>query len=177
MRLFIAIEFEKDFFENIQKKIDPDPLKAKFTDSYHLTLKFLGEVDDNKVDEIRGKLSKIGFESFTVGVDDIGFFPNKYYVKVIWVGLKDNDKLGELQRKVEESLSDIFERERRKFKPHITLARVKFVKDKESFEKNIGDIEIGNKEFEVNSFKLIKSTLTESGPIYEDIGEYEGIDL
>ena len=60
-----------------------------------------------------------------------------------------------------------------RFHPHVTLARVKFVKDKQDFIKSLKEIKIEKKSFEITEFKLIKSTLTGEGPIYEDLAVFQ----
>jgi 2'-5' RNA ligase len=132
----------------------------------------LGEVDEKKTDEIKDRLGKVEFSKFSVKIGKIGFFPNENYVKVIWVGLEENERTIELQKKVDESLANIFDKEK-KFHPHVTLARVKFVNDKVSFKKNINEIEVGSKKFKICCFKLIKSTLTREGAVYEEIAEFK----
>src|SRR3989344_6502305 len=129
MRLFIAIDFDdKSYFKEMQDQIPTDTAKLNLTGSYHLTLKFLGEVEDNKADMIKERLGKIKVEPFSVSTGKVGFFPSESHINVIWVGFKDNNKIIHLQEQVENSLMDLFKKEDR-FHPHITLARVKFVKD------------------------------------------------
>lgn len=169
MRTFIAIDFNDDeYFKKIQEQIPIDIAKIKPTTSYHLTLKFLGEVEDSKISLVKEKLKTIKIEPFSVAIDNIGFFPSESYTRVIWVGFKDNDKIVKLQQQIDNSLKDLFKKDDR-FHPHITLARVKFVKDKKNFVKKLKEIKVEEKEFSVKNFKLIKSTLTKQGPIYEDL--------
>ena len=59
-----------------------------------------------------------------------------------------------------------------RFHPHLTLARIKFVKDKQDFMDKLNKIPVKELEFSVKSFKLIKSTLTPEGPVYEDVAEF-----
>jgi 2'-5' RNA ligase len=172
MRLFIALDFDdKDHFLDIQEQIPGDMAKMTHPKTFHLTLKFLGDVPDNQVDEIKERLRLVKFEHFSVSTDKIGTFPSENYIKVIWVGLKDGNKVVELQQKVEKALEGLFPKDSR-FHPHITLARVMFVKDKAGFTKKIKDIKPEPKEFSINSFKLIKSTLTGEGPVYGDLEEF-----
>ena len=172
MRLFIAMDLdsEKDYFNGISEKLDRSCFKGSFPKSFHLTLKFLGEVDEEKVGEIKDRLSAVKFEPFSVEFSNIGFFPNEKYIRVIWVGLSDGQKMIELQRKIDSALLGLFSAEK-KFHPHITLARVKFVKLKEKLLKNVSGMKVEKKSVDVKSFRLIKSTLTPEGPIYESLLE------
>ncbi|MCK5282676.1 MAG: RNA 2',3'-cyclic phosphodiesterase [Nanoarchaeota archaeon] len=174
MRLFIAIELDScgDFFRGIQDKIDSSSLKLIFTKNYHLTLKFLGEIGEKEIEKIKERLARVKFEAFELCADRIGFFPNEKYIKVIWIGIENNQRVRDLQQSIDKCLSDIFSKEKN-FHPHITLARVKFVRDKEELKKNVLDIDIGKKHFKVNGFKLIKSILTPGGPVYENLEEFE----
>jgi 2'-5' RNA ligase len=172
MRLFIALDFDdSEYFHEIQKQIPSDTAKLSLTKTFHLTLKFLGEVPDANVDTIKDKLKQVKFEPLSLSTDKIGVFPNENYIKVVWVGLKDGNKVIELQQQIEKALEGMFPRDNR-FHPHITLARVKFVKDKEAFSKKLKEISVESKEFSLKSFKLIKSTLTGEGPVYEDLESF-----
>jgi 2'-5' RNA ligase len=176
MRLFIAIEVSEEIKEEltkIQSGIENDLVKAKWVNQnqMHLTLKFLGEVNEERVEIIKEKLSEIKTKPFFVVLDKIGFFPSEDYIRVVWIGLKPINKIVELQKKIDESLKELFPLDKR-FHPHITIARVRFVKEKKEFIENINKIEIKKKEFQINKFKLVKSTLTREGPTYEDIEAY-----
>ena len=170
MRLFVAIELYSEQFKEIQDSLRNIKGKMTFPKTYHITIKFLGEVDESKIDEIKQKLVSIKFDKFSLTLDKLGVFPNENYVKVLWIGVKPHEQLKELQAKVEESLKGFNFRKDHKFHPHITIARVKFLKDKEGFKKLLKQ-EIKEERFVVDSFKLIKSTLEKTGPVYEDILE------
>ena len=176
MRLFIAIEILdniKEYMTKIQEKIDNDLAKIKFANKnqMHLTLKFLGEVQPNNVNEIKEELKKIKFELFSVYLDSTGVFPSENYIRVVWVGLKPEEEIIRLQENIDERLKKWFKKEKN-FKPHLTLARVKFVEDKNKFIEKLKKIKVENKKIDVNNFKLIKSTLTEKGPIYEEVAVF-----
>jgi 2'-5' RNA ligase len=173
MRLFIAIEIPeevKEYIVKIQKDIDDTANKIRFADKnqIHLTLKFLGEVQPDKADVIKEELKRISFNPFSVQLDKIGVFPDEGYIRVIWVGLKPEEPILELQKDIDEALEKSFKKEKN-FKAHITLARVKYIEDKENFINKLKNIEIENKKIEVNNFKLVKSTLTPEGPVYENL--------
>ena len=126
----------------------------------------------DKVDLIKEKLKAIKFEPFSLSLDKIGVFPTENYVKVIWVGVNPQEQVVKLQEKIEDSLKEFKFKRDFKFHPHITLARVKFVNDKEVFIKNLKEIKVENKTVDVNDFRLVKSTLTGEGPVYEDVGVF-----
>ena len=170
MRLFIAVEFEElaGYFKQLQEKI-PEA-KATFPKQFHLTLKFLGEIPDDKVEEIKQKLRQVKFNPFKLKLTNTGIFPNEKFIRVVWVGLGDSNNVLDLQQKIEDSLQGSFKRDDR-FSPHITLARIKFIDNdkKMEFVKAINAIKVEPKEIAVKNFKLVKSILTKEGPIYEDL--------
>ncbi|MEK6892493.1 MAG: RNA 2',3'-cyclic phosphodiesterase [Nanoarchaeota archaeon] len=169
MRLFVAIDFNelKDYFVDLQKHL-PSNAKLSLVKSFHLTLKFLGDVQPNNVDEIIDNLKKIKFNTFSVNLDSIGIFPTENYIRVVWVGLSPEEKIIELQKQTDESLKNLFKKEK-DFKAHITLARVRYPADKKSFVDGIKKIKVENKRIEIKDFRLVKSTLTPQGPVYEDL--------
>ena len=144
MRLFIAIEIPEEIKEHIskiQEKMDTAKNKIRFVnkDNIHLTLKFLGEVQPNKVDDIKNNLKKITFKPFSAVLDNIGVFPSESYIKVIWIGLKPEEPILELQKTIDEALKKMFKKEKN-FKPHLTVARVKYIKDKNGFIDKLKNI-------------------------------------
>lgn len=169
MRLFIAIEVPEEihgYFLELQKKVNTSLAKITLAKSFHLTLKFLGEVDENKKDKTIELLREVKFEPFSAELNNVGVFPNENYIRIVWVGLEPKDKITELQQKIDNILVDLFAKDKR-FHPHITLGRVKFVKDKKEFINLLKEIKVEKKSFEASVFKLIKSTLTPEGPVYE----------
>jgi RNA 2',3'-cyclic 3'-phosphodiesterase len=175
MRCFIAFELPKeikDYLFEIENKIHDNNAKIHFVakKNLHLTLKFLGEVDEDLLKTIKERLSKIKFKSFKVRLDKIGVFPNENYIKVIWVGLNPKEKVIELQQLIDSELLDLFGKDQ-EFSAHLTLGRVKFIKDKNKFLEKL-KIEIEEKEFLVEEFKLMKSELSKDGPNYFEIEKY-----
>lgn len=155
MRLFVAITFNEDVKKEIVKI--QESIKGKFegrltkTENLHLTLKFLGGVDG--VDFVKEKLKKVKFEPFEAQVDSMGRFGQR----IIWLHVANVD---ELQSKVDEALGDKEER----FMSHLTIARCNKIFDLPKEKYSI--------KFRVDNFKLIKSTLTPKGPVYEVLEEF-----
>jgi len=169
MRLFIAIDCNglRDYFLGLQRQF-PKNARLSLVKSFHLTLKFLGEVQPNKAEEIVDILKKVRFSPFSVHLDSVGIFPTENYIRVVWVGLKPEGKIMELQKQIDSSLDKLFKKEK-DFKAHITLARVKNPEDKKSFVEQVKKIKVENKIIDVKDFRLVKSTLASSGPVYDDV--------
>ena len=174
MRLFVAVELPKEIKDKLyefQLKLKP-VVKAVFVHkkNIHLTLKFLGEVERKKVEGIKEKLKNVQVKKFKAGLDGCGVFPNEKFIRVVWVGLKPKEKVMELQKKVDEELIEFSEQETR-FVSHLTLARVKNVKDKKGLLETLKSVKLEG-EFEINEFSLIKSELSKDGPRYEVVETY-----
>ena len=179
MRLFVAIELPeeiKEYLADIQSKIKEnlskeDELRFVSKDQMHLTLKFLGEVQPDKVEKINQLLGEASFKPFSPSLGGLGVFPNEEYIRVVWLGLSSEDKIISLQGEIDDKLKKLFPKER-DFKPHLTLARVKSIKGPGIFINNLKTVKIENKLINLDSFKLVKSTLTQNGPIYEELQSF-----
>ncbi len=170
MRAFISVDISKEVKEEIGRIQDKLPKffgKRTEFENLHLTLKFLGEVDEKRIVEVKKNLRKIEFESFDSKIDLIGVFSEKF-IRIIWLHLDNCEKL---QKQVDEKLRNLFEIEKR-FMSHLTVARVKKIENKYKFLKELKELKIPKIKFKVESFELKKSTLTEHGPIYETLEKY-----
>ena len=176
MRLFIAINLPsnvKDYLFDLYKKINSSNVKVNWTHkkNLHMTMKFIGEVEDFKVNEIKDRLNHIEYKKFSLNLETIGFFPNNDFIRIIWIGVNPEEKVIELQKKIDSSLLDLISKDQR-FDAHLTIGRVKNIKNREEFIKKIKDTKLEKIQFEVNEFKLMKSTLSKDGPTYEEIATF-----
>lgn len=177
MRLFIAVDMDSfsGYFKGIQMGIRG--AIAKYAGSFHITLKFLGEIDSDKIESIKDALKKVNFSAFKFRIGGIGAFPNPNYVRVVWVGAtSEKKKLRELQTKIDSVLYDIGFKRDSDFVPHVTLARIKNVKNKKEFSDSISSLQTEEKEILCSRFHLMKSTLTKAGPVYERIASFDSND-
>jgi 2'-5' RNA ligase len=167
MRAFIAIDLPenvRDRILGVQEKLPEFKGKLTEIENIHLTLKFLGEVEN--IELVKEKLSCIKFRKFKIRINKAGVF-SENLVRIVWLGVDSKCKeLWELQKEIDEKLEDLFPEEKR-FMGHITIARVKSL-DKNSFLSKLKEIKV-NIEFEVESFKVKKSVLTAEKPVYEDV--------
>ena len=183
IRSFIAIELPdevKSALAQLQAQLKTGKqLPVKWVDPYsiHLTLKFLGNIDLNKVREITGAMEAAaqGISPFKLEVKDVGVFPNLKRVRVVWVGVSGEvAQLSQLQQRTESNLVPLgFARESRSFTPHLTLARVREQASPDE-QQSFGELIASTKfetvyEFDVDSINLMKSQLTREGAIYSRI--------
>ncbi len=167
-RCFISIEFDDNLKEQISKIQDKLPeFIGKKTEikNIHLTLKFLGEIEEEKINLVKEKLKEVKLKSFFAEIDFLGVFSEKF-VKIIWLNINNCDAL---QKQIDEKLKNIFEKEQR-FQGHITIARVKKIKDKKKFLEEFKKINFEKIQFKVDKFHLKESVLTKKGPEYKNIG-------
>ncbi len=178
-RLFIAMPLPYRFHEKIrelQNKVDGlGKLKLVKPENVHLTLKFLGNVEEREIQEIEDGLSFIReTPSFNISLCGLGAFPNNKKPRVIWMGVKEGfDEIKNLQGKIDSSLESAgFNRDMR-FHPHYTLARVKFLNNKQGlmdFLKGKRFLAFG--EHTAERVVLMESRLSPRGPEYSVIREF-----
>ncbi len=169
MRTFISINIPEEIRKEIKKVQDLLPEffgKKTEPENLHLTLKFLGEIEENKIEEVKEKLREIKIEKFTTEIDEIGVFSEKF-IRIVWLHMKDCDNL---QKQIDNALKNLFEPEKR-FMSHLTIARVKKC-DKKKFLQELKKIKIEKIKFIVNDFYLMKSELATEGPIFSVLEEY-----
>ncbi len=174
MRLFIGVDLPKevkDYLYLTQKGIGSSYAKIKWVEkkNLHLTIKFLGEAKEDDVKSAKEKLKNIKLRKFKARLNSLGFYPNEVKINVLWVGTNNEEKIKELQMLVDSetmNLGDI------KLGSHITLGRVKFIKNKHEFKEKIKNIKVQDLEFNINEFCLFESKLTKDGPIYRILEVY-----
>jgi len=198
MRAFVAVEITEPSIlkkiKNLQSKMGEALKGAKPTDAgiLHFTLQFLGEVPDSKIQSVIDAVSSTRFSRFDVEIAGLGAFPNGRSPRAIWVGARDvastegtgngsggggksdgngsSRALSDLAQKVSDSLAPVGYLRDKRFVAHSTIFRIK--------KKGIGitdelkrhsDMVFGVQS--ITRFKLKKSVLTPTGPIYTDLME------
>lgn len=182
VRAFIALDISSDIKEklsNLQKSLKDTDIKIRWVapENIHITLKFLGNVEGNKISKIKNVLREVveENEAFIIKFTGIGAFPHLHNPRVIWVGIEEGEAgLKKINQKIEEGLKKIkIKREGKEFQPHLTIGRMK-----SSFNKKIM-IDLINKykdekwgEIVAEKITLYKSTLTAKGPVYSPLSVY-----
>ena len=175
MRLFVAINLPDevlDYLYDLQKKIDLGNAKVKWVakKNIHITLKFIGNIEDSLLEDIKSRLSKVKYNKFSMKLSKVGWFPEEDSPRVVWMGVDNEKEVINLQKKIDEKLLDILQGEQ-KFSAHITLGRVKRT-DKKLLE-NLRMINIEKMNINIEKFSLINSQLTRDGPKYNIVERYE----
>lgn len=180
MRVFLAVEIDEkllDKIADVQKSFAEceAPVKYVETENLHCTLKFFGEIDDNKLNDIIEVIeNKIrNHEPFKLSIKKTGVFPNERYIRVLWLGMEDVEPFSNLQKDLDEDFVKMGFKKERSYVPHLTIGRVKGAKNKTellSRLKDLGEVEIG--EMDISKIVLKKSELTPAGPIYTTITEF-----
>lgn len=181
IRSFVAIEIPQtmrmELLEHIaQLKQDVPVGSVRWVrpEGIHLTLKFLGDVHIDSIDQISATLNRTAIEHapFKVMISEFGCFPNFRRPRVLWIGVQDlSARLKNLHSEIEDGLSRLgFEREARRFHPHLTLGRVKRIRDHGESQRlaaALEDVKIGDiGQLEVNDISLMKSDLKPIGAVY-----------
>jgi 2'-5' RNA ligase len=129
MRIFIALDIPVDVRAGVTKYMESARLLAPEArwarvEGLHVTLKFVGEVSDTLVEEIKIALASVEAEPFVVRFAGVGFFPNPKAARVFWAGVDGGDNLPRLASTIDAALGKLgFPRESKPYHPHLTLAR------------------------------------------------------
>ncbi|MHA1793652.1 MAG: RNA 2',3'-cyclic phosphodiesterase [Promethearchaeota archaeon] len=181
IRAFIAFDIDDDEvlsrIEEIQGEFRKIDGKIKFVEkqNIHITLKFLGDIKMStaeKIHEILQGIKSLPEAGFEVKVEDVGVF-NKKRPRVLWCKIKDKENhIINIQKEIDVSLKEKLDipREKRPFKGHVTIGRIRYLKNLPGFDallEKYKNIQIGTITLSKISFK--KSTLTPKGPIYTEL--------
>lgn len=183
MRTFVAIPLTEEVHQELAKL--QDSLRKSGCDikwanpaNIHLTLKFLGEIDDKQTEDIKASLAQAltGHNSFWIHIAGIGAFPRLSYPKIIWVGIdKGSKECIALARSIEEAVEKLeLRKEKRPFSPHLTLGRIRTLNKKPQLISHIEKEKdfASQHKVSVNKIILFQSTLTPKGPIYTTLKEF-----
>jgi RNA 2',3'-cyclic 3'-phosphodiesterase len=178
MRVFIAVDLPNEVrkaLHDVQRELEPLTNSARWVapESIHITLKFVGEIPEKRLEDIDTAVTGLTWKSFTISVRGVGFFPGKRSPRVLWAGLEAPTMQG-LAEQLDARMERLgFEKEKRAFRPHVTLARAKdtrldstLVTAATQYEEH----DFGS--FTVDRVFLFMSTLQPAGAVYEKLKEY-----
>lgn len=179
MRLFLAINFPADVRAALWQSIQPVtrkgyPIKWVGADQVHLSLKFLGEVDEERLPELKAASGRAAQGArplaLTVGEGGFGVFPDFHRPRVVWAAIAAEPALELLQHRVEQEFAPLgFPPEGRPFRPHVTLGRA----TRDASPRDFAGLEaaLGHLAFSASvvadQVDLMESTLQRSGAVYQ----------
>jgi len=178
MRVFIAVDLPNELRKELgelERQLKPltDTARWVAPESIHITLKFIGEVPEKRAEDIDAALTGLTWIPFTITVRGVGFFPGNRSPRVFWAGM-EAPTMQKLAEELDSRMERLgFEKEKRAFRPHITLARARDSRIDSSLvtgSAEYAEHEFGS--FTVDRIFLFKSTLKPTGAVYERLKEY-----
>ncbi len=166
-RVFIAVNVPKEvkagIYKGLSEAIPKEKGKIVGKENLHITMKFLGYLNEEKIEEVKSKMAELKAEPFEAVIEGLGHFNGR----VIWLGVKQGGKeLTEISNQLNELLGLKDER----FHPHITIARNKSMKRKEVYEliERLNERTAPFKVY-IDKIDLMLSKLTPKGPVYSKL--------
>ena len=182
MRLFVAVDIPDRQKLSVEKAIQPLRLALVGAvrwvprENWHATLKFLGEVPDDLVPDLRSVLTAVtsAAPATSTALTDVGAFPALSRARVLWVGLADPDgRLASLAAALESSLGEAgFRQESRPLRAHVTLARIRAPIAIAGIVEKAGPYGLNREPFAVGRVVLYRSRLGRAGAVYEPLAEF-----
>jgi 2'-5' RNA ligase len=178
IRVFLALDLPNETKEFLLEKIqliDPDrELRWEKSNKFHLTLKFIGDVEEELLPKINDVLNNLAaeYKPFELKLDRFGKFKRNGKVAVLWAGFEENSNLSEFVEKINIALSQFgISKEVKKITPHITLLRIRKHVNKEIINK-FDNLEHEPVKYVASEIELIRSTLKPSGSVYKVLEKY-----
>lgn len=180
MRLFTAIDLPSDVLLRLDRLLSALRSEALIKwnplDNLHITIKFIGEWPEGRLDALHETLSSLlPREPFEIEIKDLGWFPNERSPRVLWSGVHGDERLLNLVRETEDRLVELgVKREDREFSPHLTLARIKNPVPLGRLRQKVGEMQpaaLGH--FSASQFALFRSDPGSNSSIYRKLREYK----
>jgi 2'-5' RNA ligase len=182
IRTFICIELPetlKSKIGQVQDSLKQHGGNVSWTrpQNIHLTLKFLGDVEEIRIAGIAAAIEEVvgKYPTFTLIPSGQGVFPTPKAPRVFWVGVKDeSNTLPELAREIEERLEEFgFEKEKRRFTPHLTIGRARQPNKAAELGKAFLETNFSAEPFEATEIIVMQSELNPAGSIYTPLHHAE----
>lgn len=175
LRLFAAIEIIPDdnflmTYDGLRQTLDYNIIKWVKPNNMHVTMRFFGDTQPDDLPIITEALNKAktNIKPFQLTLENTGIFGSRYDPRVIWFGIKENEELIKLHNNITENLAEIgFFPDRQNFVPHLTIGRIKEIRDKQFFQQIIDRFSTAVLlKQDVSHFSLFSSELKKEGPIH-----------
>ncbi len=180
-RLFIAVEIPADaglkrFIAELKKDLSAEKMRFTSLENLHITLKFLGDTPEERIPEIRRVMKEVSGseDSFSFRLEGLGLFRNLKTPRVLWTGISSGEEFSRLKTGIESGLEPLgFPSDERVYNPHLTLARMKEIVDREQ----VKEILFKYRERVIMScfagkITLYESVLSREGGEYRVLGDF-----
>lgn len=174
-RLFIAIKVspDKKFLDQIhslEESLRHERIKWVEENNIHITLKFLGETEEKLIPGIIEALRNVALNTkpFSYCLQHLGIFGSSYNPRVVWVGIEPYQELVNLMKQTHQEMKPLgFDPDRQNLVPHLTLGRIKEIKDKQGFQRTIDKFRmLTSEQLPAKSIILFESILKKEGATY-----------
>jgi 2'-5' RNA ligase len=182
MRCFLAVDLPDRLAEGIrsvqERFADAEGLRFVDPENAHVTLKFLGDVDGERIADVEAAaeaaVDAAGVDPFEMRVAGLGVFPSLDYISVVWAGVDEgSDELTRLATAIERETTAVgFEEERHEFTPHVTLARMDDARGKRVVQRVVDEESPDVGTFEVREVRLKESVPGDDGPSYSTVTRF-----
>jgi RNA 2',3'-cyclic 3'-phosphodiesterase len=180
-RLFAALKIIPDGgftgkYRELRQSLRHEQIKWVEEHNIHVTLKFFGDTEEGRIPAIGGVLRPIASSTppIVLRLSGIGIFGSSYAPRVVWTGIEPYAEVAALMKKVHEGLTPAgFEPDRQNLVPHLTLGRIKFLKDRILFNRAVEQFRtISSQQIAVGEMVLFESILRREGPTYIALEKY-----
>jgi len=180
-RTFIAIKIKagnklSQAHTKLRNELKNEKIKWVEADNFHVTLFFLGDTSDEQVEQVQQMLPGLtsSFHAFDIRLQGLGVFKNLRKPRVLWAGISDYHPLKALKESLDHEMEKLgYTPEQREFRPHLTLARMKWIDDKNRLEQLLREYE--GEEWQkarIDELIFFESKLSSTGPVYTPINRY-----
>lgn len=183
MRTFFAVNLPPNMLDKVDniskffmKETSTPALKWVEKDNLHLTIKFIGEVSESKVEQVKHTIvqSLQHHKTFEIEISGLGMYPHQNNPRVVWLGIINEKPLIQIAQKLDQTLTTLdIKPEQRAFSPHLTIARVRRNTDKTTamaIGKTLSNYQVDPLgAFTIDRVVLYQSQLTPTGPVYSTL--------
>lgn len=179
-RVFIAVKIEpysalKEALRQLKEALRNERIRWVAPDLFHVTLRFLGSISDEKIEVVKSLLADfvLDKQAFSFKLKGFGVFSHKGSPSVIFQQVDNADSLTLLSQELKVRLKVLGVTTSEKYTPHLTLGRMKKLKDRQAFQKELANwAELPERAVDVSEIRFYESELTSSGSVYRLLGKY-----
>ena len=181
-RTFIALKIIPDntfikLYSKLKDNLKDENIKWVEQNNFHLTVRFLGVTSSTQVNEIETVIESIGrkYKSFSFDLKGLGYFKSKGKPRVLFAKTEETQALKLLKTEIEDQVEKFgFEKEQRKFNPHLTLGRIKYLNENHKFLLLIQEFaETEIQKVNVSEIIFYQSILNSTTPVYKPIKTFK----